>query len=375
MTILGTRPEIIRLSVIIPLLDSLCDHVVVHTGQNFDDRLSGLFFRELGLRAPNIFLGVNGLSFAQQVAQIISGIEPVLRAEKPDRVLILGDTNTSLSAIVARRSGIPVYHLEAGNRCRDFRVPEEINRRIVDHISNVLLPYTESSRKNLLQEGIAAENIHVIGNPIKEVMDVYWRKILDSKVLSDLNIPERKFFLVTLHRAENVDDASRLRGFLGSLESLHQLYKFPVICSLHPRTRSRIAEFGVDLSQSGIRFLEPLGFFDFINLERAAFCVLTDSGTVQEETCILKVPNVTLRDVTERPETIECGSNVLAACNSEEILALVRKVTQTIPSWTPPPEYLVSNVSSIVARIVLENRSAAAVQSSFASHAAKSQPA
>ena len=353
MTVLGTRPEIIRLSLVIKLLDEHAEHILVHTGQNYEDRLNGLFFRELGVREPDIYLGVRGTGFGDQVGQILARIEPVLLKHRPERLLLLGDTNSSLSAIVARRLGIPVYHMEAGNRCYDFRVPEEINRRIIDHISNVLMPYTERSRDNLLREAIPSDSIYVTGNPIKEVMDHYSAKILGSTVLSDLGIEDKKFFLVTMHRAENVDVSERLRSLVEALALLHQEYGFPVICSLHPRSRSKVREFGIDLSRAGLKFAEPLGFFDFVRLERAAFCLLTDSGTVQEESCILGVPNVTIRDVTERPETIECGSNVLAGCDPQSILNLVRLVTQRTRSWLPPPEYLVSQVAATVCRIVL----------------------
>jgi UDP-N-acetylglucosamine 2-epimerase (non-hydrolysing) len=353
MTVLGTRPEIVRLSLVIKLLDASSDHVLVHTGQNYEECLNGLFFRELDVRAPDVYLGARGNGFGEQVGQILTKIEPVLITHRPDRLLLLGDTNSSLTAIVARRLGIPVYHMEAGNRCYDFRVPEEINRRIVDHISNVLMPYTERSRDNLLREGIPIERILVTGNPIKEVMDHYLPKILASTALSRIGVEEKKFFLVTVHRAENVDVSDRLRNLVEALVLLHREYGFPVICSLHPRTRSKFQEFGIDSAREGLRFVEPLGFFDFVRLEKAAFCLLTDSGTVQEESCILGVPNVTIRDVTERPETIECGSNVLAGCDPQRILKLVGMVTRQEPSWLPPREYLATNVAATACRVLL----------------------
>jgi UDP-N-acetylglucosamine 2-epimerase (non-hydrolysing) len=353
MTILGTRPEIIRLSLVIKLLDEHADHVLVHTGQNYDERLSGLFFQELEVRRPDIHLSVTSASFGTQMGEILAGSEPLFLEHRPDRVLILGDTNSGLTAIVARRLGIPVYHMEAGNRCYDFRVPEEGNRRIIDHVSAVLLPYTNRSRENLLREGISAENIYVTGNPIHEVMEHFADRIAQSTALSDLHVEEKKFILVTLHRAENVDLEHRLRSVLEALVLLHDRYGFPIVCSLHPRTRSKVNRFGINLDRPGLRFVEPLGFFDFVRLEQAAFCVLTDSGTVQEETCILGVPNVTLRDVTERPETIECGSNVLAGCETQTILDTVELVTQGSRSWRPPVEYLVPNVAATVCRILL----------------------
>lgn len=359
LTVLGTRPEIIRLCLIIKLLDQHCHHILVHTGQNFDERLSALFFKELRLRAPDIFLNVQGASFASQIGEILQRSEAIFQEQQPDRVLILGDTNSGLSAIIARRMGIPVYHLEAGNRCFDFRVPEESNRRIIDHLSSVLMPYTHRSRENLLREGIPADQIYVTGNPINEVMEHFAEEIASSTALQDHALEENRFFLVTAHRAENVDLEHRLRSLLDALVSLHERYRYPIICSLHPRTRSKAKKFGIPLAHPGLRFIEPLGFFDFIKLEQLAFCVLTDSGTVQEETCILGVPNVTLRDVTERPETIECGSNVLAGCDSETILNMVELVTQHRRSWDAPEEYLRPDVANTAVRILLAHHARA----------------
>jgi len=352
MTILGTRPEIIRLSRVIPLLDSTCTHVLVHTGQNYDERLSGLFFDELGVRKPDALMGVRGATAAAQLGQILERTETLLLEHRPDRLLILGDTNSGMSAIVARRLGIPVYHMEAGNRCYDDRVPEEVNRRVIDHCSSVLMPYTERSRENLLREGIPGERIYVTGNPIKQVIDAYERKIDNSTILSTLGLSARRFILVTMHRAENVDVESRLRALVEALRQLHAAYGKPVICSFHPRTRSKVETFGVDVSGDGLRFLEPFGFFDFIRLERDAFCILSDSGTVQEEACLLRVPNVTIRDVTERPETLECGSNYLSGAEVEAITSAVRLVTAQTPGWAPPSEYLAENVAETVCRIV-----------------------
>src|ERR1700722_10111461 len=249
MTILGTRPEIIRLSLVIKLLDRYCDHVLVDTGQNYDDRLSGLFFRELEVRRPNESLGVRGASFGEQLAQIISRVELLLRQHRPDRVLILGDTNSGLAAIVARRLGIPVFHMEAGNRCYDFRVPEESNRRIIDHVSSVLMPYTFRSRDNLFREGISAEQIYVTGNPINEVIKHFSDEIARSQVLASLELKEKQFFLVTMHRAENVDVESSLRNVMESLPLLHEHSASPIVVSLHPRTRSKATQFAIDLDR------------------------------------------------------------------------------------------------------------------------------
>lgn len=357
MTILGTRPEIIRLSLVIHQLDQhASSHILVHTGQNYDDRLNGLFFREMSVREPDVYLGVRGATIGEQIGQILTQCEALLREHKPDRLLILGDTNSGLSAIVARRLGIPVYHMEAGNRCYDDRVPEEVNRRIIDHSSNVLMPYTNRSRENLLREGVESNRIFVTGNPIKEVIDHYAPQIAASKVLDELGLKERQFFVVTMHRAENVDVEERLRNVLDALVRLHQQYRYPIVCSLHPRTRARVQEFAIDLNHAGLNFVEPFGFFDFVRLEQSAFCLISDSGTVQEEACIFGVPNVTIRDVTERPETVECGANVLAGCDTERILRLVAMVTKSTSGWQPPAEYLARDVAATVCRILLSYR-------------------
>jgi UDP-N-acetylglucosamine 2-epimerase (non-hydrolysing) len=353
LTVLGTRPEIIRLSLILPLLDEFSVHTLVHTGQNFDKSLSDVFFDELKIRSPDVHLGIETSSFGQQAGQIMAGVERIIDQTQPDRVLILGDTNSGLSAIVARRKGIPVYHMEAGNRCYDFRVPEESNRRIIDHMSAVLMPYTERSRANLVREGFDSAKIFVTGNPIKEVIDHHWPSVERSEILRKLKLSEKRFFLATLHRSENVDLKERLEGFLASFALLNREYGFPVVCSLHPRTAERARQFGLSLESDGIKMLTPFGFFDFLRLQKAAFCVLSDSGTVQEESCLLGVPNVTLRDVTERPETMECGSNVLAGSDPAWISRLVKIVTSISPAWVPPTEYQRGNVAATVTRILL----------------------
>jgi UDP-N-acetylglucosamine 2-epimerase (non-hydrolysing) len=355
MTVLGTRPEIIRLSRIIDKLDKHCDHILVHTGQNYEEKLNGIFFRDLGVREPDYYLGIKADSFAEQIGKILVETEKVILKEKPDRFDILGDTNSGLSVIVARRMGIPVYHLEAGNRCYDDRVPEEINRRIIDHSSTLLMPYTHNSQENLLAEGIKGKFIHVTGNPIYEVMLYYAKKIDESNALNSLKLKPQGYFLVTAHRAENVDDKDRLTNLLTAFDKINKKYGLPVICSLHPRTKNKMAQFGLKVSNNNIRMLEPFGFFDFISLEKQARCVITDSGTVQEETCILKVPNITIRDVTERPETIECGSNILTGVSPQVIMKSLEVVLKKKPEWEPPAEYLVKNVSSRVLKIILRN--------------------
>jgi len=356
ITVLGTRPEIIRLSLIIEKLDKLCDHILVHTGQNYDVNLKDILFQQLGLRQPDHFLGVGGGTLGEQIGKIIAASEKVISSEKPDKMLILGDTNSSLAAIVAKRMGIPVYHMEAGNRCYDDRVPEEVNRRIIDHSSDVLMPYTERSRANLLREGIAGNRIYVTGNPIFEVIQHYDAAIQKSGILRQLRLQRGKYFLVTMHREENVDVEVRLRSLTQALILLQKEYKMPIICSLHPRTKNRMQRFGLDVKSRQIRFHAPFGFFDFIALERNAFCVLSDSGTVQEECCIFRVANVTIRDVTERPETIECGSNMLSGADPDTILQCVRTVLDQKCNWTVPHEYIEEHVSNTVTKILLGYR-------------------
>jgi UDP-N-acetylglucosamine 2-epimerase (non-hydrolysing) len=352
MTILGTRPEIIRLSRIIPKLDDLCDQVIVHTGQNFDHNLDQVFFDELGVRKPDYYLGARG-TFGQQIGTILAGMEKVLAEERPDKFLVLGDTNSSLAAVMAKRLAIPVYHMEAGNRCYDDRVPEEVNRRIIDHSSDVLLPYTERSRQNLLREGIPGHRIYVTGNPIYEVLQHYKPRIDASRIHENLGLEKGKYFLVTMHRAENVDIEGRLRSLTEAFERLRLEYGIPVIVSTHPRTRLRMQSFGVDAANPDVRFLDPFGFLDFVALEQSAFCVLSDSGTVQEECSIFKVPSVTLRDTTERSETLEYGNNILSGADVESVLQCVKVILLRGANCAIPPEYLRENVSNTIAHLVL----------------------
>ena len=353
LTVLGTRPEVIRLSRVIERLDGLCDHLLVHTGQNSQPTLKDVFFDELGVRAPDLELGITGSDFGEQVGRMLAAVDEILRDRRPDALLVLGDTNSGLCAVLAKRRGIPVFHMEAGNRCYDDRVPEEVNRRVIDHASTVLMPYTQRSKENLVREGIAGERIYVTGNPINEVLEHYRTRIDASPVFERLGVAPGGYFLATMHRAENVDFDERLRGLAAALERVSREYDRPVICSLHPRTQQKLRQFGVEVSDERVRFLEPLGLFDFVALERAAFCTLSDSGTVQEECCLFHVPTVTVRDVTERPETVECGSNMLGGVEPETVLRCVAAVTSLPRDWSPPAEYLVTDVSSTVVKIVL----------------------
>lgn len=346
ITILGTRPEIIRLSRIIPKLDKVCKHILVHTGQSYDANMSQVFFDELELRQPDYYLEVASDSVGQQIASIMANVEEVFLKEKPDRLLILGDTNSALSAFIAKRMGIPVYHMEAGNRCFDNRVPEEANRRVIDHSSDIHMLYTERSRANLLREGIAGNQIFVIGNPIYEVLHNYHWK---SSILREPDLEKDSFILVTAHRQENVDDRQRLISLLTACSNLTNDYK--VIFSRHPRTAKMMEKFGIDFPS--ITFHEPFGFADFLELERNAKCVITDSGTVQEECCILKIRCVTIRDTTERPETVECGSNILSGVGVSSITKCVEIALSRDIDWQPPPEYLVPNVSDKVVNLIM----------------------
>jgi UDP-N-acetylglucosamine 2-epimerase (non-hydrolysing) len=353
LTVLGTRPEIIRLSRVIERLDAVCDHVLVHTGQNFDPNLSDLFFKQLEVRKPDHYLGVSGEGFAERVGKIMAACERLIREERPDRLLVLGDTDSGISAYVAKRLGIPVFHMEAGNRCFDDRVPEEVNRRVIDHASDVLMPYTQRSRENLLREGIESQRIYVTGNPIKEVLDHYAERVEAATSLEDLGVEPGSYLLLTMHRQETVDVESRLRSLADGLVEIADELGLPLICSMHPRTRARLEEFGVPFSSERIKVMPAMGFFDFVKLERNARCVLSDSGTVQEECCIFGVPAVTIRDTTERPETVECGSNMLAGVEGDAISRCTRIVLERPPRWVPPAEYLAAEVSGTVAKILL----------------------
>lgn len=368
LTILGTRPEIIRLSRVIPRLDEVLgreNHILVHTGQNYDNELSSNFFDELGLRTPDYNWEVRG-SVGEQLAGIFTQVELAINFHHPDRVLILGDTNSSLAAIIAARLRIPVYHMEAGNRCYDARSPEEVNRRLIDHASSILLPYTERARQNLLAEGIHSSRIFVTGNPIHEVIEHYAGQIDNSDIFNRLELERGRYFLVTLHREENVDDPARLGNFLHAFDLLLREYRMPMIVSTHPRTQKQIDAIPlkvddlVNLTMEQPQFVDPLPFFDFIALQKSAFCVLSDSGTVQEESCLLHVPSVTLRDHTERPETVECGASVLSGADPARIVDLVGQMTAQKPDWRVSPEYMRTNVADTVVRILTSRHSGGA---------------
>ncbi|NRD76712.1 UDP-N-acetylglucosamine 2-epimerase (non-hydrolyzing) [Bacillus sp. BRMEA1] len=353
MTILGTRPEIIRLSLIIKKLDVLTNHILVHTGQNYDRSLSDVFFEQLGVRQPDYKIHLSSHTFGQQVGEMFAEVEKIMAKEKPDKILLLGDTNSALCALLGERMGIPVYHMEAGNRCFDTSVPEEINRKAIDSVSSFNLPYTMLSRENLIREGVPNHRIWVSGNPIYEVLQEYKEKIDQSDILQKLGINNNGYIVVTAHRAENVDNETRLQHIVNALQLIAKQHQIPIICSVHPRTRDRMKKFRINPQDPLIHFSEPFGFFDFVHLQKHARCVITDSGTVQEESCILHVPAVTIRNSTERPETVLCGSNVISGVHDQSIVDSVNLMILSNRSWTLPEGYGDPNVSSKVINMVL----------------------
>jgi len=353
LTILGTRPEIIRLSRIIPKLDKLCDHTVIHTGQNYDARLNDIFFEELRLRPPNFSFKAVTKSFGEQIGSMFQKLEEVLHSKRPDKVLILGDTTSGLCALVCERLGIPVYHMEAGNRCFDKRVPEEINRKIIDSISSFNLPYTKLSKENLLHDGVPKHRIFVTGNPIYEVLNYYSDEIERSRILKQLKLKPKNYFLATFHRAENVDDHMTLKQIMGGISMIANHYKQLVICSVHPRTMDKIKKWTVNADSEGVIFCAPFGLFDFVKLEKHARCIISDSGTVAEESCILQTPNVIIRNSTERPEVIECGSNILSGTSCSDILNCTQTACDMNTGWDIPEGYEARDVSDRVIKILL----------------------
>jgi len=348
MTVVGTRPEVIRLSKIIGKLDTICEkHIVVHTGQNYDDNLNKVFFDELEIRPVDYALETKGNTTMTQLSNMFQLLEHTMKTDRPDRVLILGDTNSCFAtAYTAKRMGIPVYHMEAGNRCFDPYMPEELNRRAIDSMADIHMPYTELARRNLLEMGIPDNKIFVTGNPINEVL----HSLIFSKTAFLHQGDVRPFVLVTAHREENVDNQERLTALLNSCRDVSQQLAYKVYFSRHPRTKARMEQW--KLSEEGIEFHEPIGLHDFVIKERQSKCILTDSGTVQEEACIWGIPCVTLRDNTERPETIECGANILSGIRSDDVVRSVKLAIANKGNWTPPAEYKIKNVSDIVVNIV-----------------------
>ena len=357
MTILGTRPEIIKLSRVIAELDRHADHVLIHTGQNFDYELNEIFFQDLGIRKPDHFLEVAGGTLAETIGNVIIRSDAVMEKEKPDAFLILGDTNSCLSAIPAKRRKIPIFHMEAGNRSFDQRVPEEVNRKIIDHVSDINLTYTEHARRYLLREGLRPETVIKTGSPMREVIEYYRSGIDGSDVLSRLDLSPREYFVVSAHREENVDDEGNFMDLIGTLAALAGAHDKPVIISTHPRTRKRFQERGVAVQDPRIRFLKPLGFFDYIKLQQLARCVVSDSGTITEESSILGFPAVTIRQAHERPEGMDEGTLIMCGLKPENVLNAVEVVVAQSREVDPPfrlvPDYEPRNVSKKVVRIIL----------------------
>jgi UDP-N-acetyl-L-fucosamine synthase len=356
MTILGTRPEIIRLAATMARLDKHVDHKIVHTGQNYDYELSEVFFKELGVHKPDFFLNVNTSSLGQVYGNILIAIEPILKSEKPDAVLILGDTNSSIAGIIAKRLKIPLYHMEAGNRCFDFNVPEEINRRIIDHISDFNLVYTEHARRHLISEGIPHRRIYLTGSPMKEVLLSHLEKIKVSNALQELGVEKGRYFLVSAHREENVDNKTNLSKILAALEEIHKEFGFPVIVSTHPRTKKRLETLGNVKVSDGIKFLKPFGFFDYNWLQMNAACVISDSGTICEESAILDFPAITIRNAIERPEAMDAGTIVMTGLEPEVIVSAIRMQTSEDNKKMPrriPADYEIDNTSYRVVKLIM----------------------
>ena len=351
MTILGTRPEIIRLSRLIPLLDKNSEHVVVHTGQNYDPSLNKVFFEDLSLREPDYYLGVETSSLGAVLAGILEKVETILVKEAPDAVLILGDTNSSISALIAKRMGIPVYHMEAGNRSFDENVPEETNRRMVDHIADFNLAYSEIARNNLLAEGLKPRQVMVTGSPMAEVLDYYAQCIGASQVLQTLDLKAKQYVLVSAHRQENVDSESRLRELVQTLEDIHNKWRIPVLVSTHPRTRDRLSKL-LDVPENrGVIWHEPFNYSDYVTLQKNAFCTISDSGTISEEASILGFPAVTIRDSMERPEALEAGAVIMSGLESSTVIRAI-EIAVNFPSTSIPVEYQVEDFSRRVLGIV-----------------------
>ena len=357
LTIIGTRPELIKLSRVIAELDQRTRHVLVHTGQNYDYELNGIFFKDLGIRRPDHFLRAAGHNAAETIGKVIARADAVMAREKPDALLVLGDTNSCLSVIAAKRRKIPVFHMEAGNRCFDERVPEEINRRLVDHISDINLPYTEHARRYLLREGIAPETVIVTGSPMNEVLIHHAANIEHSDALARLKLEPKRYFLVSTHREENVDNPEKLGHLLAALDAIARRYKRRVIVSTHPRTRARLAARKGRRVSTKVEFLKPLGFSDYVRLQVDAYCVLSDSGTLTEESSILGFPAVMLREAHERPEGMDEGAVVMSGLRAERVIEAVDMAVAHYSKQERPfhtvHDYTADNVSLKVVRIIL----------------------
>ena len=355
LTVVGTRPEIIRLSRVMSLLDEQVNHVIAHTGQNYDYELNEIFFKDLELRKPDHFLNVDVSSLEASVGDIIHKSGELLRKEKPDALLVLGDTNSCLSAYMAKRLHIPIFHMEAGNRCFDFNVPEEINRRIIDHIADFNLVYTENARRHLISEGLPHRRVYLTGSPMFEVLNYYRQKIEASKITDSLNLKADSYFLVSTHREENVDNPGNLIKILAVLNKLAEKYGIPVIVSTHPRTHKRLENIKDIKMDPLIRFHKPFGFLDYIKLQMNARCTLSDSGTISEESAILRFPAISFRQSMERPESQDAGTIILTGFDPEIVLnsieIAIREHIRNIPKL-PSPDYLIPDTSWRVLKLI-----------------------
>lgn len=357
MTLVGTRPELIKMSRVIAELDRQVHHVLVHSGQNYDFELNQIFFNDLEIRKPYHFLGAAGDTPAKTIAEIISKADDVLAQEKPEALLLYGDTNSCLAVIPAKRRKIPVFHMEAGNRCFDQRVPEELNRKVLDHLSDINMVLTEHARRYLIAEGIRPETIIKTGSHMEEVLNYYGSKIDASDVLSRAGLEAGKFFVVSAHREENVDSSENLRHLLATLKTLAETYGFPIIVSTHPRTKKRLDSLGEPIASPLVRFEKPFGFFDYIKLQMSAYCVLSDSGTITEEATLLNLPAVTIRNAHERPEGMDVGTLIMCGLRADRVLEAI-KVVVSQHDWKnrvfqKVPDYVTGPVSKQVVRTVL----------------------
>ena len=356
MTIVGTRPEIIKLSRVISELEEHTEHILVHTGQNYDYELNEIFFKDLKVKKPDYFLDSIGDTSAFTIGNIISKSDKLIGEVKPDAVLLYGDTNSCLSVISAKKQQVPVFHMEAGNRCFDQRVPEELNRKIVDHLSDINMPLTEQARGYLISEGIRPETIFKIGSCMKEILSFYKSEISNSKILKELKLSEQQFFVVSAHREENVDYKDNLLDLIESLNKVAENYKLPVIVSTHPRTQNRIDQLDKKIEINPlVSYLKPVGFFDYIKLQQSAFCVISDSGTITEESSILSFPAIMIREAHERPEGMDEGVLIMSGLKSKRIIESIEVITKQSKIKSPKivKDYDLENVSIKVVRIIL----------------------
>lgn len=357
MTIVGTRPEIIKMSRAMAELEKYVEHVLVHTGQNYDYELNEIFFENLGVKKPDYFLNVAGKNVAHTIGNVISKTDDVFEIEKPDAVLLYGDTNSCLAVISAKRRKIPVFHFEAGNRCFDQRVPEELNRKVLDHLSDINFPLTEHARRYLLAEGIKPDTIIKTGSPMKEILDFHSNEINASKVLEKLNLEQCKFFLVSVHREENVDSEENFNDLLDSFNAIAEKYQYPVIVSTHPRTKIKLENLNRTDLNPLIHFLKPMGFFDYNKMQKNAFCVISDSGTISEESSIMNFPAITIRQAHERPEGMDEGTIIMSGLKRDRVLQSIDIVTSQYSEEKNPTkivnDYNVDNFSLKVVRAII----------------------